>query len=183
MDDDEIVRAVREAFDGDALCERMERWAEAHAHSIDLELHPATAAAGQEGDEGGSMALEGVEMPARYMALHVEWCDMLEEELEGAAVAAGGSVAQLFGALREGQRRLQAPRGGSGGGAGMRSALAASERASSLLELAVQTADFGFWLGLMVETARDASTRASSGEDDDNEHEHKDDVHGGARHK
>ena len=105
MDDDEIVRAVREAFDGDALCERMERWAEAHAHSIDLELHPATAAAGQEGDEGGSMALEGVEMPARYMALHVEWCDMLEEELEGAAVAAGGSVAQLFGALREGQRR------------------------------------------------------------------------------
>ena len=182
MADDEIVRAVREAFDGDALCERMERWAEAHAHSIDLELHPATAAAAkdQEGHDGGGLALEGVEMPARYMALHVEWCDMLEEELEGAAVAAGGSVAQLFGALREGQRRLQQPGGGAGaGGAGMRSALAASERASSLLELAVQTADFGFWLELMVETARDAATRASSEEDD----EHEDDARGGARHK
>ena len=36
--DDALVDAVREFFDGEALCERMERWAEANAHAIDLAL-------------------------------------------------------------------------------------------------------------------------------------------------
>ena len=153
--DDALVDAVREFFDGEALCERMERWAEANAHAIDLALHP---------DEG-DVVTEGTELPVHYGALHAEWCAMLDAALEEAVRAAGGTVDQLFGALREGQQALrQSCNEGSGGaGAGsFRDALAASKRASSLLELAVQTAEFPFWLSLMVDTARDMSLQGSS---------------------
>ena len=69
----EVVAAVRACFESEALCERMEQWAEANAVEIDLH-RPMSDGSGH---------------PLRYTQLHREWCDLVETALEAAVEQAG----------------------------------------------------------------------------------------------
>ena len=124
----EVVAAVRACFESEALCERMEQWAEANAVEIDLH-RPMSDGSGH---------------PLRYTQLHREWCDLVETALEAAVEQAGGNVRDFYQTIKEGQdARLDA--GGGAGGAWANDA--------AFIGLVNATVSFDFWLEMMQETA------------------------------
>ena len=75
-----------EYFYSDGLTERMEQWAQAHAHRIDLSLDPG-------------------ESLLSYSGLFAEWCEMFETALEAFIEGEGGTVRAFYDALADGRKQ------------------------------------------------------------------------------
>ena len=139
-----IVTAVQDCFESEALCERMERWMEANAGSIDVGCKDDIA--------------DGIGLPHRYARLHTEWVNLVESSLESAVEDAGGTIQEFYDAIA--MRQQGRPDGIRDGGGSDRHNLGDSDDGTaaracdiSFLSLVNSTVSFDFWLDVMIDTA------------------------------